>query len=123
MTKMISNEKEIKKRNGRKSLRVVGKSVKRIDGEDKVRGKTKYGIDYVVPNMYVVKILRSPHAHAQIISIDISQAETLPGVKAVITASDIPQNKYGVIKKDEYVFAQGKVRYQGEEVCGVCSHK
>lgn len=119
MTKMINNEKEIKKRNSGKPLRVVGKSVKRIDGEDKVRGKTKYGIDYVVHNMYVGKILRSPHAHARIISIDTSRAEDLPGVKAVITASDIPQNKYGVIKKDEYVFAQGKVRYQGEEVCGV----
>lgn len=83
MTKMINNEKEIKKRNGRKPLRVVSKSVKRIDGEDKVKGKTKYGIDYVVPNMYVGKILRSPHAHARIISIDTSRAEALPGVIAV----------------------------------------
>lgn len=100
-------------------LSVIGHSVKRVDVEEKVRGEVKYGVDYKIPNMYVGKILRSPHAHALIRKIHTAEAENIKGVVAVITAADLPEKKYGVVKEDETVFARDKVRFQGEEVCGV----
>lgn len=103
----------------KQQLKVVGHSVPRLDADDKVRGKLQYGIDYTVPGMHVGKVLRSPHAHALIRNIDASGAIALPGVKAVVTSLDIPVNKYGAIRDDEYLFAHEKVRYAGEEVCGV----
>ena len=53
-------------------------------------GRAKYAGDLKVPGMLIGKILRSPHAHARILSIDTSKAEQLPGVEAVITAKDVP---------------------------------
>ena len=73
----------------------VGKSVPRIEGRGIVTGQTKYAFDVYFPNMLVGKMLRSPHPHARIISIDTSKAEALPGVKAVITAKDTYQIKFG----------------------------
>ena len=61
----------------------IGKRISRIDGPDKVSGKAKYTFDINRPGMLFGKILRSPHAHAQIVSIDTSAAESMPGVKAV----------------------------------------
>ena len=64
----------------------VGKSVPRIDGRGIVTGQIKYAFDVSFPNMLVGKMIRSPHAHAKILSIDTSKAEKLPGVHAIITA-------------------------------------
>src|SRR5476649_2826209 len=64
----------------------VGKSVPRIEGSGIVTGQLKYVFDVQMANMLVGKMLRSPHAHARIISIDTSNAEALPGVKAIVTA-------------------------------------
>src|SRR5436190_17239180 len=61
----------------------IGKRISRIDGPDKVRGRAKYTYDLNRPGMLFGKVLRSPHAHAKIISIDLSVAEKMPGVKAV----------------------------------------
>ena len=58
------------------------------DGVDKVTGRARFGADMVMPGMLIGKVLRSPHAHAKIKSIDTSAAEALSGVKAVITAAD-----------------------------------
>ena len=67
----------------------IGKRTIRPDGQDKVTGKAQFGADYKMPGMIYGKVLRSPHAHARIKSIDTSKAEALPGVKAVMTGADI----------------------------------
>ena len=68
-----------------KKLKVVGTRPVRPDGVPKVTGLARYGADFALPGMLWGKILRSPHAHARIRSIDTSKAQALPGVKAVIT--------------------------------------
>src|SRR3989338_1764136 len=103
----------------------VGKSVPRIEGRGIVTGQTKYAFDVAFPNMLVGKMLRSPHAHARIISIDTSKAEALPGVKAIITARDTGLIKFG---SNEYFFPHtvdqmaleaDKVSYIGDEIGAV----
>src|SRR3990167_7196114 len=105
----------------------VGKSVPRIDGRGIVTGQTKYAFDVSFPNMLVGKMIRSPHPHARIISIDTSRAEKLPGVRAVITARDTHQIKFG---SNEYFFPHTvdqmaieaeKVRYVGDELGAVAA--
>lgn len=65
----------------------VGISVQRKDAYDKVNGLTKYNIDYSDPQLLHAKILTSSYAHAKIIAIDITRAQNVPGVKAVITGN------------------------------------
>src|SRR5262245_66570048 len=69
----------------------VGTRPIRHDGLDKVTGRANYGADLSLPGMLHGYVLRSPQAHARIVSIDTSAAETMPGVKAVITGKDIPK--------------------------------
>ena len=68
---------------------VIGKRPDRHDGVDKVTGKALYGDDMNLPGMLIGKVLRSPHAHAKILSIDISRALSHPSVKAVVTSNDL----------------------------------
>jgi 4-hydroxybenzoyl-CoA reductase subunit alpha len=100
---------------------VIGKSVPKIDGREKVTGTAKYTADLKFPNMLYGKILTSPHAHAKILSIDTSEAKKLPGVKAVITHEDAPTLKYGIspARWDENVFCIDKVRFVGDKVAAV----
>ena len=102
---------------------VIGKSVPKIDGRVKVTGQAKYTGDLRFPNMLVGKILTSPHAHARILSIDTSEAEKLPGVKAVITHKDVPTLKYGIspARWDENIFCIDKVRFVGDKVAAVAA--
>jgi len=111
----------------KKNINPVGKSVHRIDGRGMVTGQTKYAFDISFPNMLVGKMIRSPHAHAKILSIDTSKAESLPGVHAVITAKDTHQIKFG---SNEYFFPHTidqmaleaeKVRYIGDEIGAVAA--
>src|SRR5205807_8451616 len=74
-----------------KKLKIVGTSPVKHDGIDKVTGRAKFSADLFLPGMLVGKILRSPHPHAVIRSIDTSAAERLPGVKAVVTRADFPE--------------------------------
>ena len=76
VTKRVSDEREAEEQN----FNWVGTRAVRPDGVDKVTGRAKFGADLHLPNMLVGKMLRSPHAHARILSIDISSAEKLPGV-------------------------------------------
>ena len=69
----------------------IGTRPIRHDGVDKVTGRANYGADLAMPGMLHGAVLRSPHAHARIVSIDTSAAEAMPGVKAVITARDLPE--------------------------------
>ena len=71
-----------------RSFKIVGKRLPRPDGIEKVTGEACYGADQHAPGMLHALILRSPHAHARIVSIDTSRAEALRGVKAIVTSAD-----------------------------------
>lgn len=73
---------------------VIGKSINRVDGYEKVTGQAKYAADFSEREMLVGKVLRSPYAHAIVKNIDVSQAKALPGVEAVLTYNDAPQIPY-----------------------------
>jgi CO/xanthine dehydrogenase Mo-binding subunit len=82
-----------------------------LDGPDKVTGAARYTFDVSLPGMLHAKVLRSPHAHARIRSIDPRRAETLPGVVAVVTGADaarLPDPYYGVAIRDQPVVAIDK---------------
>jgi len=81
----------------------VGKSIPRIDAKEKVTGQAKFTADYKMPRMLIGKILRSPYPHARIMRIDTSRAEKVPGVRAVITAKDVPPVRWSNTIEDEYV--------------------
>jgi 4-hydroxybenzoyl-CoA reductase subunit alpha len=101
-------------------LDVIGKRQPRLDGAEKCSGRSVFSDDVDLPGMLCGKILRSPHAHARILSIDTSKAEALPGVKAVLTAKDAA----GVMSSrrgGEPVFAIDTVTYKGREVAGVAA--
>ncbi len=107
-------------------LLYVGKSVPRKDGPVKATGRAEYTVDIVLPGMLCGKILRSPHPHAKILSIDTSQAQRLPGVKAVVTAKDSLKIKHGFVETprypaDQYPIAVDRVHYVGEEIAGVAA--
>src|SRR5512143_2747 len=82
---------DLEKENEQAVYQVLGTRPIRHDGTDKVTGRALYGIDTRQPGMLYGSVLRSPHAHARILSIDTRQAEALPGVKAVVTSADMPQ--------------------------------
>ena len=95
----------------------IGGSPLRPDGTLKVKGEFAYSSDLWHEDMLWGMALRSPHAHAKILSIDISEALTQPGVYAVMTHDDIPGSKlYGLEVVDQPAIATGKVRYHGEAV-------
>ena len=113
---------------------VVGTSPIRPDGLDKVTGQAQFADDFHLPNMLHGKILRSPHAHARIISIDTSAAETLPGVRAVVTGADFPPVKHELVhagaagvlnvrEMSENCMAKDKVLYDGHALAAVAADK
>lgn len=101
-----------------KDLKVVGKSHIRIDGLDKITGKQIYVNDNHSNDMLHAVMKTSPHAHANIISIDTEKAKTAPGVRAVVTGEDLPF-VVGLYLGDKYPLARGKVRHFGEAVAAV----
>lgn len=102
-------------------LLVVGKDVPRADALPKVTGAAQYVADIHMPGMLHAAVLRSPHAHAKIISIDTSAALSMPGVKAVVTGEDTAKRKWGAFRPDLYPLAIGRVRYVGDEVAAVAA--
>ena len=103
--------------------KVVGTRPIRHDGHDKVTGRALYGADFTTAGLLHAKVLRSPHAHAKIKSIDPSKALAMPGVRAVVTASDLPPSDGDVGKKRERdnILASDKVLYKGHAVAGVAA--
>lgn len=100
----------------------IGNNVRRLDAPSKVSGRLRYAGDMVMPDMLHMQVLRSPHAHARIISIDVSAAEALPGVACVVTAADVPgEDNFGVFVHDQPVMARGVVRYVGEGIAAVAA--
>ncbi len=102
---------------------VIGKRIPRLEGIAKATGEARFTDDLTLPRMLYGKILRSPHAHARILSIDISGALRLPGVKAVITGKDVTGKPYGVYLRtsEQYPLAKDRVRYIGDEVAAVAA--
>ena len=102
---------------------IIGKRMPRVDSRTKVMGKAKFTADLKLPGMLVGKVLRSPLAHARILSIDTTKAESLPGVKAVVTGKDTEGVKWGVFAytRDQQFIQTEKVRYIGDEVAGVAA--
>jgi CO/xanthine dehydrogenase Mo-binding subunit len=106
-----------------RALKVVGTSPIKHDGPDKVTGRAKFGADLLLPGMLVGKVLRSPHAHAILKSIDTSAAEALPGVRAVVTRADFPDLPAGSGPGDltRNCMAREKVLYDGHPVAAVAA--
>ena len=100
----------------------IGHNVRRLDAPSKVTGRLKYAADMKLPDMLQMQVLRSPHAHARILSIDTSEAEAMEGVACVITADDVPgKDGFGVFVHDQPIMARGKVRHVGEAVAAVAA--
>ena len=114
-----------------KKYKVIGTSPIRHDGADKVTGRAIYGIDYHTTGMLWGKILRSPHAHAKIKSIDASKALALPGVHAVVTGKDMAvaadieveagETSLNYMHLSDNVMARDKALYRGHAVAAVAA--
>ncbi len=101
---------------------VLGTSALRPDGAAKVRGDFEFTSDLHAENMLWGATLRSPHAHARIVSIDTTEAWKISGVETIITAEDVPGSPtYGLISQDQPVFAREVVRYMGEPIAAVAA--
>ena len=109
--------------NAEKELKIVGTNPVKHDGLDKVTGRANFGADFFLPGMLYGKILRSPHAHAIIKSIDTSKAAALPGVKAVMTSADLPEIPQGTPGGDmtRNAMAREKALYDGHPVAAVAA--
>ena len=109
----------------------VGTRPVRPDGVPKVTGAAQFGADYYLPGMLYGRVLRSPHAHARIRSIDTSRAEALPGVKAVITGADLPDHPFEFVGPERLavnfwhitrnIMAREKALYEGHAVAAVAA--
>ncbi|MDP7600158.1 MAG: xanthine dehydrogenase family protein molybdopterin-binding subunit, partial [Rhodospirillales bacterium] len=97
---------------------LIGKSIPKPDAPDKVVGKTTYINDMVLPRMLVAKIKRTDRVHAKILSVDISEAEKVPGIVAIATAENSPKGLIGVLK-DNPPLKGDKVRCIRDEIAGV----
>src|SRR5438105_12036731 len=104
---------------------IIGNSVHRVDGVDKVTGKAKYVADLIIPGMIEGKFLRSPYAHARIRSIDTAPAEAMPGVVAVVTSKDFtdisPYMGRGGKSKDHPIIALDRAIFAGQPVAAVAA--
>jgi CO/xanthine dehydrogenase Mo-binding subunit len=110
---------------GNGNFNVIGHSVPRRDGTGHVTGQTKYVDDISFPDMLHLKMVRSPIHHGILKGIDFSEAEKVPGFVRALTAEDVPNNRYTILRligvgpDDEFVLAEGKVRWQGEAVAAI----
>ncbi|MGZ8266877.1 MAG: xanthine dehydrogenase family protein molybdopterin-binding subunit [Burkholderiales bacterium] len=114
-----------------RKLKVIGTSPVRPDGVPKVTGLAQYGADFSLPGMLWGTILRSPHAHARIRSIDTSKAQALKGVKAIMTSADLPEQKFAYVGPERVavnfwhmtrnIMARDKVFYEGHAVAAVAA--
>ena len=103
-------------------MKVVGQELPRVEVLEKVTGQSVFGAD-AAPGGRVLygKMVLSPHAHARITAIRTERAERLPGVKAVVTAADVPPIRYGRFVGDEEYFASARVRYAGDRIAAVAA--
>ena len=98
-------------------LTIAGRPEARVEGEAKVTGRARYEYDVRLPGLLYARVLRSPHPHARIGRVDTSRAEALPGVRAVVSADNVPEIEW---YQDSVLFDR-TVRYVGDEVAGVAA--
>lgn len=103
------------------AFRTIGKPVPRVEGFDKVTGRSLYTADVPLTGALWARTVRSPFAHARIISIDTERARKLPGVHAILTAADLPGRRSGRVLKDMPVLCRDVVRYIGDRVAVVAA--
>lgn len=123
---MLTNTKDIQQ-----VMKVVGTSPVRPDGVPKVTGQAQYGADYSLPGMLWAKVLRSPHAHARILSVDTSKAAALPGVKGIILGSDFPEHPFDYVGPERVaqnywhmtrnIMAREKALFEGHAIAAVAA--
>lgn len=105
-------------------MAIIGESVTRLDAKSKVTGEAKYPGDFNYPNQVYMKVLFADRPHAIVKGIDVSQAESMPGVIAVLTARDVPVNAYGLGTADQPVLCgpgsdqpyADRVRFIGDQI-------
>src|SRR5579871_910887 len=100
---------------------VLGRPIPRVEGPDKVTGRALYAADVTPANTLWAKNVLSPLPHARIVSVDTTRALRVPGVRAVLTAADIPFKRIGRRLKDFPVLAKDRVLYVGERVAVVAA--
>jgi CO/xanthine dehydrogenase Mo-binding subunit len=122
---MRQNKKRIEVTMGDHNYSIIGHSQPAVDAAPKARGEAVYTVDVQLPGMLWGKILRSKYPHARILNIDTSEAEKVPGVKAVITHKDTSGKKFGFVRNtaDQYPLAVDKVRYIGDEIAAVAAEQ
>ena len=101
----------------------IGLRTPRFDAADKVTGQARYLSDLVVPGMLHGALLLAHHPHARVLRIDTSEAESLPGVHAVVTYRDVPDLRYGAIVKDQRLFVKEgeRVTFLGDVIAAVAA--
>ncbi len=100
---------------------IIGSGVARVEGADKVSGRATYGADVHFKDALWGKILRSPYPHARIKSIDVSKAEKVQGVKAIVTGKDEPEHYQGKSIRDIPVLCWDKARFIGDRIAAVAA--
>ena len=108
-----------------------GKRYRKVDGDEKVTGRAVFGADFTAQGSLFAKIVRSPHAHARILSIDTSEAEAMPGVETVCTAADFPSEVSGDVDTGEVeigiqflanlIMGRRKALFEGHPVAAVAA--
>src|SRR4051794_25945219 len=99
----------------------LGKPVPRVEGVDKVTGRARYTADVVLPNTLWAVNVRSPFAHARIVSVDTSRALCVPGVRAVLTGQDFAGVRTGRFLRDLPILCEDRVRFIGDKVAVVAA--
>jgi CO/xanthine dehydrogenase Mo-binding subunit len=107
-----------------REFKVVGKKVERVDAFERLTGEAKYACDVYLPGMLYVKIMRSPHPHAKVVKIDTTRAQALAGVRAILTADDVPD--FAIHSRPAPPIAHMSVlartaRYAGDEILAVAA--
>ncbi len=106
--------------NREKRWESIGRSPARLDAYEKVTGRAVFAVDLKLAGMLHARVLRSPIPHGRITHIDVSKAETLPGVIAVVTGKDFP-GSFGATVQDQNFLAREKVRFVGDPVAAVAA--
>src|SRR3989441_6063161 len=104
-----------------RDVKGIGLSILRPDAPEKVTGVVQYVADLSPRGLLHAKLLRSPHAHAKIVKIDLSKARALPGVRAVLAAADIPELKRKPASRSHAVLAFDRVVFAGQPVAAVAA--
>lgn len=97
--------------------KIVGAGLPRLDAVEKVRGDARYLDDYSFPHQLHAALVLSPHAHAEVLSVDLEEAAAAPGVVKVLVGADVPGiNQVGCVFPDQPLFATDRVRFVGDRV-------